>query len=396
VIPPKNFIATPFAYHQEIELEILNITNLGVGVGRMNGWVVMVPHVCIGEVVIVRIYRNLKNYSLGDLVKVVKFSPHRVEPRCALFGTCGGCQYQHMHYSLQLDLKRQHVEEVFEHLAGLKCSVKKCIHGDQCYGYRSKITPHFQKKIPPIGFLKNGGRQIVDVERCPIATENVNRALPSMREKILNKKDFLKKGGTLLLRDLGDQVTADPRARVSLKVSNLEFSFCAGEFFQNNLFMLPELIEFVSAAVAGPKYLIDAYCGVGVFGLAAAGKFESVIGVEISELAIGFARENAERNNVTNISFIAGVAERIFEAIEFPGSETSAIIDPPRSGCDANFLEQLLAFGPGKIAYISCAPDTQARDLKILSKKYTVELMQPFDMFPQTRHIENVALLVKS
>ncbi|MDR1413638.1 MAG: class I SAM-dependent RNA methyltransferase [Puniceicoccales bacterium] len=394
--PPKNFIPSPFAYHQEVELEISNVTNLGVGVGRINNWVVMLPYVCVGEIAIARIYRNLQNYSLGDLVRVTRHSPDRVEPECQLFGICGGCQYQHMRYDTQLELKRQHVKEALERLGGINCSVEKCLCGDRKYAYRSKITPHFQKNVPPIGFLKNGGHRIVDVEKCPIATENINQALPSVRGKVLSRKGSLKKGGTLLLRDLGHQVTVDPKATVSQKIGDFEFSFCAGEFFQNNLHMLPKLVNFVTAAATGSQHLIDAYCGVGVFAIAAAKNFKSVLGVEISEIATKLAIKNAEQNNVANVNFTVGAAEQIFGNIEFPGNETNVIIDPPRSGCGVNFLEQLLAFGPGKIVYVSCAPDTQARDLKILCQKYAVELVQPFDMFPQTRHIENVAVLVKT
>jgi 23S rRNA (uracil1939-C5)-methyltransferase/tRNA (uracil-5-)-methyltransferase len=247
--------------------------------------------------------------------------------------------------------------------------------------------------VPPIGFLKEGMRVIVDVEQCPIATEKINGRLGAVRENILQKKNPLKRGGTILLRDLGQRVETNPKAVVSEKIGNFNFSYQAGEFFQNNPYPLPQLIDFVVRAVAGTKYLIDAYCGVGVFGIVAAKNFEKVLGIEINDVAINFARQNARDNKVGNIRFIAGIAERIFENAEFAGFETSIIIDPPRTGCTETFLSQLLAFCPAKIVYISCAPDTQARDLKILGQKYSIEEIQPIDMFPQTRHIENIVVL---
>jgi 23S rRNA (uracil1939-C5)-methyltransferase/tRNA (uracil-5-)-methyltransferase len=390
---PKNFIATPFKYHEQIELAIDDVTNLGMGLGRMNNWVVMVPHVFIGEVVIASIHKNLKNYSIGDLIRVVKPSPDRIEPKCPLFGICGGCQYQYIKYEKQLNLKRHQVSDVMKKLAGIAFPVNECLQGDRSYNYRSKITPHFQRSVPPIGFLREGTRAIVDVEQCPIATERINDRLGAVREDILRNKSSLKRGGTILLRDLGQRVETSPRAFVSQKIENFNFSYQAGEFFQNNPYALLQLTNFVVRAAMGPKYLIDAYCGVGVFGIMAAKNFEKVLGIEINEVAINFAKQNARDNKVDHIRFIAGTAERIFENVEFAGHETSVIIDPPRAGCTETFLSQLMAFGPAKIVYVSCAPDTQARDLKFLRQKYSIEEIQPIDMFPQTRHIENIVVL---
>jgi 23S rRNA (uracil1939-C5)-methyltransferase/tRNA (uracil-5-)-methyltransferase len=389
----KNFIATPFKYHEQIEFAIDDVTNLGMGLGRVNGWVIMVPYVFTGEIVIVSVHKNLKNYSIGDLVKVVKSSSDRVEPKCPLFDICGGCQYQHIKYEKQLGLKRHQVSDVMKKLAGIAFPISECLHGNRPYNYRSKITPHFQRSVPPIGFLKEGMRTIIDVEQCPIATERINDRLGVVREDILRNKSSLKRGGTILLRDLGKRVETNPKAVVAQKIENFNFSYQAGEFFQNNSYALPQLANFVVRAAQGPKYLIDAYCGVGVFGIMAAKNFEKVLGIEINEVAINFAKQNAHDNKVDNIHFVAGMAERIFENAEFMGSETSIIIDPPRSGCTETFLSQLMAFDPAKIVYVSCAPDTQARDLKILWQKYSIEEIQPIDMFPQTRHIENIVVL---
>jgi 23S rRNA (uracil1939-C5)-methyltransferase/tRNA (uracil-5-)-methyltransferase len=390
---PKNFVATPFKYHEQIELAVDDVTNLGIGLGRVNDWVIMVPHVLPGEVVIASIHKNLKNYSMGDLIKVVKPSSDRVEPKCPLFGICGGCQYQHIKYEKQLDIKRQQVFDVMKKLAGIVFPINECFHGDRPYNYRSKITPHFQKSVPPIGFLKEGTRAIVDVEQCPIATEGINDRVGSVRKNVLQNKSSLKRGGTILLRDLGQWVETNPKAVVAQKIENFNFSYQAGEFFQNNPYLLPQLINFVIRAVVGPKYLIDVYCGVGVFGIMASKNFEKVLGIEINDVAINFAEQNARENKVDNIHFIAGAAQRIFENAEFAGYEASVIIDPPRAGCSETFLSQLLAFCPAKIVYVSCAPYTQVGDLKILGKKYSIEEIQPIDMFPQTRHIENVVVL---
>jgi 23S rRNA (uracil1939-C5)-methyltransferase/tRNA (uracil-5-)-methyltransferase len=401
---PKNFTPTPYAYHQEIELTIDTLTNLGVGLGRVDGWVVMVPLAIPGEKIRARVWRNKANYSDADLVEVLEKSPDRVEPRCPLFTRCGGCQYQHMTYAAQLKWKRNHVEELIRRLAKLDAPVLPTHPSPLEFGYRSKITPHYEPRREggqmPIGFLGMSTRAVIDVPQCPIASDAINAALPEEREKILMKSraGLLKRGGTLLLRDTGSGVETVMSETAETTVGALRFRFPAGEFFQNNEHILPGLLDYVMAEAATPEltHLVDAYCGAGSFALWGAKQFQRVAGVEISERAIALANENAQLNNITNCTFLQGSAEAIFAKLDFEGAKSAMIIDPPRAGCDRVFLDQLIQFGPARVVYVSCAPDTQARDLQILAASgYKVEKVQPFDLFPQTRHIESVATIVK-
>ena len=145
-----------FTYHQEVEVDIATITNLGDGLGRIDGWVVFIPGALPGEKVVARIWHNAANFSRGDLVRVIIPSASRVQPRCELFGECGGCQYQNMAYAEQLVWKRKQVAEVYERLGGLTVEVEPTHPSPKQYGYRSKITPHFmtpRRADFPIGFL---------------------------------------------------------------------------------------------------------------------------------------------------------------------------------------------------------------------------------------------------
>ncbi len=400
---PKNFLPTPFEYHQELELRIGHLANLGMGVGRVDGWVVMVPFVIPGELVKVRIYRNHSHYSEADLLEIIEPSEYRVSPKCALFSACGGCQYQHIDYEEQLRIKTQQVQELLKKNGDIEFSVSLAKSSKQVYGYRSKITPHYNRPDKngeqPIGFLKYGRRHdIIDVEQCVIATDAINQALPEMRKKAIMEggKKRRQRGGTLLLRETLEGVINNPKAVVSEKVGALTFQFKAGEFFQNNPFILPDLVEFVKSHASSDEitHLVDAYCGVGLFALSLSEVFESVVGVEISEAAIQLAKVNAQIHAIDNVRFQIGKAEAIFQHIKFSGENTSVIIDPPRKGCDLAFIEQLLEFNPRKIIYVSCDPATQARDLKyFVEKAYQLKEVQPFDLFPHTRHIESVAIL---
>lgn len=471
----KKFNDHPFPYRTEIELEITTLTNLGLGLGRValpqsdqrsaisdqpdeeadnqtetadasrhssasrsdGGWVVMVPFTLPGERVRARVYRNHKNFSEADLLEVLTPSPHRVAPPCPLFGRCGGCQYQHLAYAEQLAWKRRQVEELLRHMAGIEFPVAPTIPSPREFGYRSKITPHFQVRgvrnaergtpspasatdasspplhpqpststgggtaAAPIGFLKQGTRfELIDVPQCPIATPEINAALPAVRARTrarLAAGDY-KRDATLLLRHAQEGVITDYDAVIHETVGNLRLHFLARDFFQNNPFILPAFTGYVraQAAATGARFLVDAYCGSGLFALSCAPAFERVAGVEVSETSVKFARENAAANGIANAVFSAGDAATIFAGLDraFVPADTVVVIDPPRKGCDESFLAQLFAFGPRGVVYVSCDPATQMRDLRhFLTAGYELTAVQPFDLFPQTRHLECVISL---
>jgi 23S rRNA (uracil1939-C5)-methyltransferase/tRNA (uracil-5-)-methyltransferase len=275
------------------------------------------------------------------------------------------------------------------------------------YGYRSKITPHFNAPRPgaaelPIGFLRQGTRfDIIDVPRCEIATAPINARLAESRANVRAKAAAgeYQRGGTLLLRDASGQVTTNYDEIITETVGDLKLRFLARDFFQNNPFILPAFTGYVreQAAASGAKFLVDAYCGSGLFALTAARAFEKVAGVEISESSIVFARQNAGANGIANATFQAGDASAIFAGLTFPAADTAVIIDPPRKGCDEVFLNQLFAYGPRSVVYVSCDPATQMRDLKaFLAAGYALTAVQPFDLFPQTRHLECVITLQRA
>jgi 23S rRNA (uracil1939-C5)-methyltransferase/tRNA (uracil-5-)-methyltransferase len=411
----KTFSSTPFAYHQEVELTVSTLTNLGLGLGRVAlageaepRWVVMVAFALPGERVRARVYRNHANYSEADLVEVLAPSPERVAPPCAVFGRCGGCQYQNLRYGEQLAWKRRQVAELLEHMAGLTLEVAPVIGSPRPFGYRSKITPHFhgpqEGRDLAIGFLRQGTRfDIVDVPRCEIATEAINARLAVVRAEVRRRAALgeFERGATLIFRDAGGVVATDHADRVTEEVAlgpgeTLRLSFLARDFFQNNPFILPAFAAYVrdQAKAGGARFLVDAYCGSGLFALASARAFERVVGVEVSESSVAFARENAAANGIANAEFRAGDAASIFAGLDFAGSEAAVVIDPPRKGCDPAFLRQLFAFRPRAVVYVSCDPATQMRDLReFVAAGYAAAAVQPFDLFPQTRHLECVITL---
>ncbi|MCH2186418.1 class I SAM-dependent RNA methyltransferase, partial [Myxococcota bacterium] len=369
---PRKFNPDPFEYHQELTLEIESLTNLGQGVARIDNWVVFTTFALPGETVRARVFRNSANYSEADLLEVVAPSTDRVEPRCPMFSQCGGCQYQNLSYKKQLEWKQRQVAELLQRMAGIDHPVDPVHPSPVTYGYRSKITPHFQKprdgQMGPIGFLLFGRRQqLIDVEHCPIASETINAKLPEIRKECQEKAAFYKKGATLLLRDsLDGYVCTDGTEMCEQMVGDLRFSFHAGEFFQNNPHILPDFAEHVrTEALRGGavENLVDAYCGSGLFCLTAAREFKEAVGIEISESSIDWARRNATQNKIENCRFIQGDATNIFAEVTFNPDKTAVVIDPPRKGSSPEFLDQLINYAPRRVVYVSCNPATQIRDL---------------------------------
>ena len=404
--PPRGFKPEPFSWHEEITVEITSLTNLGAGLGRLDGRVIFVAFTLPGETVRARVWRNEDNCSHADLVEVLVAAPNRIEPACPHFGTCGGCQYQHLSYDDQLLWKTRQVQELLQHMAGVDFQVSAAVPSPELFGYRSKITPHFQKPRPKeelkIGFLEHNRRsRLIDLHHCPIAMDSLNEALPIVREQVKTKAKAggYKKGATLLLRNHDDGVETDHRAPIAETVGDLTFHFLAGDFFQNNPFILPAFTDYVAkeAHRPGQRFLLDAYCGSGLFALSLARHFEQVTGIEVSESAADWARANARANDIDNAQFIAASAEELFKDVTHDPAVTSLIIDPPRKGCSEAFLTQVWAYQPSRVVYVSCNPATQMRDLKeFLANGYQLTAVQPFDLFPQTRHLECVMTLEKA
>lgn len=382
-------------------MEIESLTNLGAGVARVDGWVIFVPYALPGERVRCRVFRNHKNYSDADLVEVVQASPLRREPLCDLFGRCGGCQYQNLAYEEQLVWKRRQVAELLERMAGVTFPVDPVHPSPVQWGYRSKITPHFHKpkggEIGEIGFLRAGSRHaLVDVEKCWIAMDEINAELRVVRQEARERGASYKNGATLLMRASQGRVLRRADELAVEVVDGVRFEFQAGDFFQNNPFILPEFVEHVvnEAVAGGARFLVDAYCGSGLFGICAARRFDQVQGVEVSASAVAKAGHNARLNGLENCAFLAADAEQIFARVTSPAEGTAVIIDPPRAGCSEAFVVQLLAFGPRTLVYVSCNPATQMRDLKLLNEGgYELKRVRPFDLFPQTKHLECVMTL---
>ena len=342
--------------------------------------VVFVPFVIVGETVEVEITEVKKNFARARLLRVITPSPERVEPQCRYFGACGGCQYQHIAYAEQLRMKQKQIADLFERVGKIsRAVVAPVIPCPAPYGYRNRIMIRSQWNGPAkkleIGFIRTDNKFVEDITECKIAEPALNGQIAHVRANPPPK------GGI----------------KVVLRVQPENWEVPRDSFFQNNFFLLPKLVETVRGflAAGGSRHLIDLYCGVGFFGIEAAGAVESFVGVEYDKLAIAAARKNAAARNIANGEFISAQVEEALPGLlqKFSAEKTAVILDPPRKGCWPATLELLRQTGPAQVIYVSCHPATMARDLNILCADGVFELarVQPLDMFPQTQHAECVA-----
>jgi tRNA/tmRNA/rRNA uracil-C5-methylase (TrmA/RlmC/RlmD family) len=363
-----------------LTLEITDIAFGGEGVARVEEFVVFIPFVAPGETVEAEVTEVKKRFARAKLLRVVEPSPERVEPACRYFADCGGCQYQHLSYPAQLQLKHKQIGDLFQRIGGFDPSiVAPVVACPEPYGYRNRIMIRSQwdkfKQGLNIGFIRADNRLVVDIEGCKIAEPALNEEIKRVRANPPPK------GGL----------------KVVLRIAPEDWVVPRDSFFQNNFFLLPKLVEVVRERLrqAGTRYLLDVYCGVGFFSLELADMVERFAGIELDALAIKAARQNAAARGRTNGEFVGGAAEdelpRLIESFE-PTAST-VLLDPPRKGCAPSLIELLRRLRPAQVLYVSCHPATMARDLNALCAAgvFSLARVMPLDMFPQTQHVESVA-----
>lgn len=468
----------------EIEVEVVELSSTGDGLAKQKGsdHIYVVPFSIPGDTVKVKVYRHNhdEGYTAADFISVVKPSALRDDSRiqCPYFAKCSGCQFQMLDYAEQLNVKKNIVVKAYRNFSQLPPElvppVLDTIGSPLQYGYRTKLTPHFDgppgnprrgpkkghSSMPTFGFTPKNTRKVLDIEDCPIATEAVRKGLTEERARLAVEYGKYTKGATILLRENtkrvpkaspsddapavpeGTPATAlrvdtpthtdfktcitDQNATSTEYIDSFVFTNPAGAFFQNNNSILPPFTAYIREHILPPppsspsatsetkpiRYLIDAYSGSGLFTITQSSLFPGgSIGIDIAEKSIAFARRNAALNGLREeqCRFLAADAPELFKSVSaYDPDETVVVLDPPRKGCDASFLRQLLQFAPRRVVYVSCNVHTQARDVGVLVRgeveglekeggkkgtRYEIESIRGFDFFPQTGHVEGVAVL---
>ena len=427
----------------------------GLGIARVNGAVVFVPHAVRGEEIDLRITKVMKTSCAGEIVKIHDPSPERMEPECPYAGKCGGCAYRHLTYPEELWAKRQRVQDALTRIGGLELTVEEILGAKNPEHYRNK-SQYPVGADGSIGFFQARTHKVVPIRRCLIQTEAADRTAQAVGEWMRRYKisAYDETTGKGLVRHVcvrvnrkgeslccvvvnGNKVPREPelaayvtaavphtvgvllnsntrRGNVVLgdkyrmlfgrnylmdTLCGLEFKLSMPSFYQVNRdqaeVLYGKALEF--AGLTGNETVLDLYCGIGTITLCLAKAAKRVIGAEIVPPAIRDAKENALRNHIENAEFFCGDAADIAAKLESDGLRPDVVtVDPPRKGLAPEVIASVAAMGPEKVVYVSCDPATLGRDVKIFREfGYEAKRAAAVDMFPGTAHVETVVLLSK-
>ncbi len=436
---------------KQFEIEIEKIVQEGYAMGRNKGKAILVPYALPGEIVKVEIKEDKKDVSFGMPVEIREKSPHRIDPECPYFGKCGGCHFQMSKYEYQLKLKEDIVRDAFFHNAKLRdIPLEPIVPSPKVFHYRTRA--HFPLKRVKgkvyAGFYERDSHYLISIDDCPIQKKIIIEWMKKIRDILQEeritiydeKKDFgrlrflsiktNKEENEILItfvtrkrgfpksivkrvEEIGkltgiveninpkkgnvifgeEERILSGRSYIFEHVGELTFRVSSRSFFQVNPHIIPSLLKIVEEEVKGYDTLIDLYGGVGLFGFYFAKFFKKVYIVEISDASYNDAIHNQKINDLLNCEIIKDDAGN---ALEYLKGEV-LILDPPRKGVDERVIKGIEKNKPKKIIYLSCFPPSIARDSQIIiSKGYNLLRVIPFDFFPQTYHVEILAVFEKS
>ena len=424
----------------------------GYGIGKLpGGKLVFIEGTYPGDLVEATIIQEKSDVAFAKLNALLEKSQYRRTPKCKYYGVCGGCQMMDVKYDSQLELKTQMVKEQLKRIAKIDIEVSPTIPSDLEFGYRNKMEFAFSYNNGVVlGLKMRNSNRIVPINECPISPTSFNKALEVVPEivemskaRIYNPKtktgtlkhlvmryshsnnqtmaifvtkterfeeakfiraELLKKepqinsiihvmnsSDSVVLR--GPYKTLYGSGVLDVEMDYEKFQIPPTAFFQNNYHVASKMVEYVTKQLdlKGSERVLDLYAGVGTFTMRLAMLSKYVTAVESSHISVKAGRANANINNLRNLRFEEADVEDFIKI--FTERADIIVLDPPRGGAGKSVCEEIIRISPEKIAYISCDPSTLARDLAILNEKYKIVAVQPFDMFPQTYHVETVVLM---
>lgn len=395
-------------------LKIDSLDHNGNGIARLNDKVVFIKNALPEEIIEIKIINERKKFIEANVSKYIKKSNKRMDSPCPYFDICGGCDIMHMSYIDQLSFKQNKIENIINKYLNSNIKINKIVKSSNNFNYRNKITFQVKEKL---GFYKNKSYEIVPIQECLISDKLINDSIKYLNKLELNNinKIICRTGSNelmVIIETNKDALNIEPIKKIAdsiyLKINNkyklvygnkhiyetidkYKYLVSPDSFFQINLDICLKLYKKIKEYVGNNKNVLDLYCGTGSIGIFVS-ENNNVLGIEINKYAIKDALENKKINNIKNINFICGDSGKILNNLNF--KPDIIIVDPPRSGLDKNAIKNIISIKPKKLIYVSCDPMTFVRDLNILNEYYDIKEITPFDMFPNTKHVESLSLLI--
>ncbi len=396
----------------------------GNGILKDDGFVIFVPFTAPQDTVTVTLTQRKKSHGFGSLVSVDQKSPFRTEPKCAHFGTCGGCQLQHLNYAAQLDAKRNFVQDALKRIGKIDFPVPPVVPASLQWNYRRHIRLNLRKKEKGFqaGYIGCDGQQFVPVAACPLFSDSPweidlsalshhgieqgsLRIFKTASERLILAFSFspalpkdLEAFAQATLSDaIQGIVFQAPRQKESfgavhdeISIEGFRFRYSPYGFIQNHPEQSQNIYQALREMITpSHQKVLDLYCGIGISSLLLK---RDVIGIESHPESIQLAKDNARLNQVPSVRFVQAKVEGA-KITQYQAD--TVLINPPRTGLLPSIVVDLLRLKAKELLYTSCMPATLARDLKELSSLYEVKEVRAFDMFPQTTHVETIVRLQK-
>lgn len=367
-----------------VTVELTDIAQTGEAIGRVDGVVLFVPFGYPGDRAEVVVTERKRTFARGRLVRLLEASPNRVTPACPYFTRCGGCEWQHIPYPEQVRLKEQAVRTQLTRIGKLADpTVLACLPSPIAYGYRNHARL-LQTAAGKVGYRAARSHEVVAIEACPILEPGLNEELR-----------HLPLAGFPVAPD-----EVELRVAMPIQIGSYHYVVAANTFFQVNTAVAAGLVREVlhGLALQGGEQVLELYCGMGLFTVPIAAQAGYVLGVEANAAATADAKENVQHAGLhARVEFLTAPVElAVCEPAVTQRTWDAIVLDPPRAGITQPALTALLSLAAPKIVYISCDPATLARDAQILcTHGYVLRYAQPLDMFPQTHHVETVALFAR-
>jgi 23S rRNA (uracil1939-C5)-methyltransferase len=402
----------------EYDITLTTLTYGGDAMGRLeDGRAVFVPFGLPGERVRVRLTEEKRSFARAELVDVLEASPQRITPRCIHFGLCGGCHYQNLPYEEQGRAKKEILRDQLVRIGRVENPpVQDMVESPSAWNYRNHVQFHLTEG-GRLGYMTAGVPKVFAISECHLPEGSINSFWPQLEfepgmelERVSLRSGMEEELMLVLESKSPEPPELEIEAGISvthifeentvviagndhmvIRVLDRDFKVSAASFFQVNTAMAGKMVEHILASlpVSLSTTLLDVYCGVGLFSAFLAAKCGRVIGIESSSSACEDFAVNLDE--FENVELYEGLAEDVIPHLDV--KQDVVLVDPPRAGLEKQVVDGLLRLSPKAIAYVSCDPSTLARDAaRLLNGGYRLKQVTPFDLFPQTFHIESISI----
>ena len=395
-------------------MKIEKLDYYGRGISRSSGKVYFIENALKDEDVSITLLKEKKKYCEAKSKEISNISKDRTKAKCKYYNFCGGCQLMHIKEEKQEEFKKEKVEEILKKFLNYNKDVNDIVFSKN-FNYRNKVVLHV--KDNKLGFYKNKTNELIEIDKCLLLNPVINDLISYLKNYIELKdieKITIKVGNktneVMLIIDgsianyqnlleivdvlIINEKVMTTKDYITSYIGNKKYIIKRNSFFQVNYDISTRMYDKVKDVIVKEKSknVLDLYCGTGTIGIYISDVVSKITGIEVVSDAIESANTNKKINNVENIEFILGKVEDKLDLISNNNIDT-VVVDPPRSGLHKKVIPILEKISPKTIIYVSCDPITMARDINLLSNNYELVEVTPYDMFPNTYHVETVCVL---